>query len=74
VIKVQHWVYRIFWVACLFLGLLLAVPFPLLLIFGASVAVISQGAVYALIASELLGVFLILFSIRRLARPLRAET
>ncbi|ANP46510.1 hypothetical protein ATE48_11565 [Candidatus Viadribacter manganicus] len=57
---------------CLFLGLLLVVPVPLLLILGASLAISGQTGVYALIASELLGAFLVLLSIRRLTRPRRA--
>lgn len=73
-IKVHPWVYKGLWVVCLLLGLLLALPFPLLILTGASVAITSDVAAYALIAGELLGIVLIVFSTRRLMKPLRADT
>lgn len=73
-IKVRPLIYKTLWLACLMLGLLLAVPFPLLMLSGASVAITSDVGVYALVAGEIIGIFLVIFSVRRLMRPLRADT
>lgn len=71
-IKVHPWVYLGFWIGAA-LGLLASAPMPLLMLSNVSVAFVNENAPYAFLASEVLGLLLVIVSLRRLMRPLRAN-